>query len=32
LEQDRVATVAMALLVYDSPQADMESVSEREKE
>jgi hypothetical protein len=32
LEQDRVATVAMALLVYESPQADMESISEREKE
>ena len=32
LDQDRVATVAMALLVYDSPQADMESISEREKE
>jgi len=32
LDQDRVATVAMALLVYDSPQADMESISEREKD
>jgi hypothetical protein len=32
LEQDRVATVAMALLVYESPQADMERISEQEKE
>ena len=32
LEQDRVATVAMALLVYESPQEDMEGIAEREKD
>jgi hypothetical protein len=32
LDRDRVATVAMALLVYESPQEDMEGISEREKE
>jgi hypothetical protein len=32
LEQDRVATVAMALLVCESPQAAMEQISEQEKD
>jgi len=32
LEQDRVASVVMALLVYESPQDKIESISEREKE
>jgi hypothetical protein len=32
LEQDRVATVAMALLVYESPQDEIERISEQEKE
>jgi hypothetical protein len=30
LEQDRVATVAMALLIYEAPQAELENISERE--
>jgi len=32
LEQDRVASVVMALLVYESPQDKIESISERERE
>lgn len=32
LDQDRVAIVAMALLVYESPQAEMESISESERD
>ena len=31
VEQDRVATVAMALLVYEAPQAELERISEREE-
>jgi hypothetical protein len=30
LEQDRVAAVVMALLVYESPQAEIERISEAE--